>query len=201
MALVLPTLDRERTLLADSAQILVACDEVTVGAVAIGPAQLDTAPDGLADSKMLSARRRADLIPAVRKWVLAGQVGWATPKEIDRVGIIGGLRLAGRRAIAGLDVTPDVVLLDGDRDWLELVELYPDCGVHTVIKGDRDCTSIAAASVLAKEERDQKMHTLATKYPGYGLETNVGYPTPTHKAAVRSLGPTPIHRRTFAGGS
>lgn len=215
-----PDLRHERSLLRSGAVVVVGMDEVGRGALAgpvsVGAVAVDlrtrACPPGVADSKLLSPAARERLLPALGRWGVARAVGHAGPDEIDALGIIAALRLAGRRALAALDVVPDVVLLDGSHDWLtpprqgELdlaaeevgTAALPDDGpvvaVRTRIKADRTCASVAAASVLAKCERDALMVRLAVDHPAYGWAENKGYGAPEHLAALRALGPSPLHR-------
>ena len=215
-----PDLRHERVLLRAGAGIVVGMDEVGRGALAgpvsVGVVAVDArtraCPVGVADSKLLSPVARERLLPALGRWGVARAVGHAGPEEIDAYGIIAALRLAGRRAVAALGVWPDVVLLDGSHDWLstprqggldlDLVPEPPDpldgaletVAVRTRIKADRSCASVAAASVLAKCERDGLMVALAEAHPEYGWAENKGYGAPEHLAALRALGPTPLHR-------
>ena len=133
-------------------------------------------------------------------------VGHASAAEIDEVGLIAALRLAGRRAMAALPAAPDAFLLDGSHDWLSTPQqpgLFEDppedaiAPVTTQVKADLTCASVAAASVLAKTERDGLMVRLAEDFPGYGWEENKGYATPEHLAAIRRLGTCVQHRRSW----
>src|SRR5690606_2964055 len=143
---------------------------VTVGVCAID-ATCRSAPQGVRDSKLLAQTARERLVPRIRRWSLAHAVGHASPEEIDAFGIMAALRLAGERALAQLDVTPDLVLLDGNHDWLTdpqregllgLVAEGPACPpVRTMIKADLRCSSVAAASVLAKVTRDALLVQMA----------------------------------------
>lgn len=219
-----PDLRHERVLLRAGAGIVAGMDEVGRGALAgpvsVGVVAVDArtraCPVGVADSKLLSPLARERLLPALGRWGVARAVGHAGPEEIDAYGIIAALRLAGRRAVAALGVWPDVVLLDGSHDWLSTprqggFDLDLDLGlapeppdplegalesvaVRTRVKADRSCASVAAASVLAKCERDGLMVGLAAAHPDYGWAENKGYGAPEHLAALRSLGPTPLHR-------
>lgn len=177
---------------------------VSVGAVAVGPATR-ACPRGVADSKLLTPAARARLVPGLQRWGLARAVGHASPTEIDAVGIVAALRLAGVRALATLDLEVDVVLLDGCHDWLSApdeLDLF-DGGqavvpaVRTRVKADRTCASVAAASVLAKCERDAIMVGLAPDHPGYGWDGNKGYGSADHVEALRRWGPTAVHRRSW----
>jgi ribonuclease HII len=150
----------------------------------------------LDDSKMLTAEERAACWRALRRCADRGAahigVGAASAREIDGINILRAALLAMARAVGALGVRPNIALVDGDTAP-PLV-----CAVQTVVKGDALSFSIAAASVVAKVTRDRIMRSLAPRYPGYGWETNVGYATPEHGAAIRRLGPTVHHRRSFA---
>lgn len=218
-----PTLRSERSLLGDGALLVGGMDEVGRGALA-GPvsvglvvvdASTRTAPRGLTDSKLLSPAARENMVEPLRRWAVAWAVGHAGPAEIDAHGIVAALRLAGRRALAQVrrsagDV--DVVLLDGSHDWLsrpdadlfEATDLdpsrtldAPEPGVRTLVKADLQCSSVAAASVLAKVERDGLLRRLAAQYPAFAWEQNKGYSAPAHLEALRRHGPTPQHRRSW----
>jgi ribonuclease HII len=219
-----PTLRVERALLRSGATVVCGVDEVgrgalggpvTVGMVAID-ATVSRSPAGVRDSKLLSPGARESLEPRIRRWARAHAVGHATAAEIDEVGIIAALRRAGLRAWAQLPVPVDVILLDGSHDWLtppEQGSLFDDHpadppapglpSVVTQVKADLTCTTVAAASVLAKTERDRVMVTLAGEHPGYGWEQNKGYASPEHLAALAHHGPCPQHRRSWRlpGGS
>src|SRR5437763_13758184 len=149
----------------------------------------------LDDSKALSRELREScydaLLAAARLGVVRIGVGAASTPEIDRINILRASLVAMRRAVAALGVAPDLALVDGN-----IAPALP-CPVKTVVKGDALSFSIAAASVVAKVTRDRIMHGLAGRYPGYGWETNVGYSTREHGAALRRLGVTPHHRRSF----
>lgn len=185
---------------------------VTVGVVVVDPTR-GMPPRGLRDSKLLSPEARLALVPRILRWVVASAVADASAGEIDDYGIIAALRLAGQRALAALPDTPDCVLLDGNHDYLTTpVQLALDRSVpdpvplsrtpvvHTRVKADLTCASVAAASVLAKTQRDALMIGLADEHPGYGWEVNKGYATPYHRDALRRLGPTPYHRVSWRLG-
>jgi ribonuclease HII len=209
-----PHLRQERALLRAGARLVAGMDEVgrgslagpvSVGVVVVGPG-IRSAPPGVADSKLLSPAARYALLPALGRWGLARAVGHASAAEIDAVGILGALRLAGMRALSAAAevVGPvDVVLLDGSYDWLTRpatlfdVEAVPVPFVHLQVKADRTCASVAAASVLAKCERDALMVALADEHPAYGWDQNKGYASPEHLAALREHGPCPLHRRSW----
>ncbi len=222
-----PSLRVERELLRGSrAGVLAAMDEVGRGALA-GPvtvgvvvvsADTGTAPHGVRDSKLLAPAAREALAPRIRRWALASATGSATSDEIDACGIIAALRLAGERALAALDLRPDLVLLDGSHDWLTrpdvqgaldldgpsgaergldlaLAEgLAPAPAVVTRVKADLTCSAVAAASVLAKTQRDAVMVGLAPAHPHYAWDENKGYASPEHVAALREHGPCLLHR-------
>ena len=217
---VAPHLRHERVLLRDGARLLAGMDEVgrgsLAGPVSVGVVVVDvttrSAPKGVADSKLLAPAARTRLLPALGRWGLARAVGHASAAEIDEVGIIAALRLAGTRALASVAATVgpvDVVLLDGSHDWLsrpaqaDLFTLDDDDAtapaprVHLRVKADRTCASVAAASVLAKCERDAMMVDLAAEHPAYRWDENKGYASPEHMAALRELGPSVLHRRSW----
>lgn len=211
-----PTLRHERTFKAQGIRLLAGVDEVGRGALAgpvsVGIAVVDLERQkplaGVRDSKLLSPAERERLDPLVRRWSVASAVGHATADEIDSLGIIAALRLAGTRAwgtILGSGVVPDAVLLDGSHNWLSpadqlslfdqpVLEASCDAPVHTKVKADMQCLSVAAASVIAKVERDRIMRNLHTEYPDYGWDVNKGYATRTHRDVLRAAGPTPYHR-------
>jgi ribonuclease HII len=161
---------------------------VVIGAEGIPP--LQTA--GLTDSKKLSPRRRAALVPLIQRQVIAWGIGQASAGEIDRHGIRSATERAMLRALLRLHAPPELLLVDGVlplRGW--------QGDQRTLVAGDQRCAAIAAASVLAKEARDALVRRLAVRYPGYGLERHVGYGTAVHRQAILELGPTPLHRRSF----
>ena len=162
---------------------------VYAAAVVIAP---DRIPTGLTDSKKLSARQRQSLAVQIRSVATAWAVASASVIEIDELNILRASHLAMQRAVAGLGLEPDLLLIDGN-----LLPVF-SLPALAIIKGDRRIASISAASVLAKVARDAEMEKLAQAYPGYGFERHMGYPTPAHKAALQQLGPTPEHRRSFA---
>lgn len=220
-----PTLRVERSLLRSGASTLACVDEVGRGALAgpvsVGVVVLDaavrTAPRGLRDSKLLTPRARRELLPRLRRWPVASAVGHADPYEVDAVGIICALRVAAARAFTSLGMTVDMALLDGNHDWLtapaEPEGLFPDprvsvgasladmsalpSRVHTRVRGDLTCAGVAAASVLAKCERDAIMVDLGAQQPEYGWALNKGYSAPDHIEALRRHGPTGLHRQSW----
>lgn len=185
---------------------------VSVGVVAIN-ATCRSAPSGVKDSKLLAHPAREALVPRILGWALGSGVGHASPDEIDRWGIMVALRLAGERALTACGIAPDVVLLDGNHDWLTRPErvgllAFSDEGpdhlspvhqapVHVAIKADMRCSTVAAASVLAKVERDAHMVQLHAGYPLYRWNENKGYAAPEHLAALRTRGTTEQHRRSW----
>lgn len=212
-----PSLRLERRLLREGATLVGGVDEVGRGALS-GPvsvgivvvADSHRALAGVRDSKLLTAQARGALVPRIRSWAADWSVGHAAPGEIDELGIVAALRLAALRALAQLERGPDVVILDGKHDWLsgpsqeslfgdDLTE-EPKVGVPSVItlvKADVQCTSVAAASVLAKVERDAIMTDLHEGSPHYGWVENKGYAAPDHMDALRRHGPTVHHRRSW----
>lgn len=228
-----PSLRHERVLLRSGALLVAGMDEVGRGALA-GPvsvgvvvvdARTRACPPGVTDSKLLSPAARSALVPALRRWGTARAVGHASAQEIDAIGIIAALRLAGSRAlrVVAQEVGPvDAVVLDGSHDWLtppaqgalfdaetgddreaaerraaaddEVGALGFVPRVRMMVKADRTCASVAAASVLAKCERDEAMTLLAREHPLYGWDANKGYGSSDHVAALRRHGPSPLHR-------
>ncbi|WP_420145138.1 ribonuclease HII [Sphingobium sp.] len=157
----------------------------------------DDIPEGLNDSKQLSAKKRAILETQIKARALCWHIGVATVAEIDDINILWATMLAMTRAMAGLPHDCAHVLVDGNfnphgrcPDWR-----WPSTAV---VEGDAKCLSIAAASILAKEERDRFMIAAAADHPHYGWESNKGYGSTRHMAALREHGPTPLHRRSFA---
>lgn len=161
---------------------------VTAAAVILDPKAI---PEGLNDSKKLTARKRDVLFDVILKTAEVG-VGHASVEEIDQINILNATYLAMRRAIQTLPQSPGHLLIDGNR-------LPPDlpCGAETLVKGDSRSCSIAAASIVAKVTRDRMMVALSQQFPGYGWETNAGYGTKQHIDALNTLGVTPHHRRSF----
>lgn len=209
MAVLEPTLEFESSLHDGGARFIIGCDEVGRGAiagpVAVGLCVVDRGagahPLGLRDSKLLSEKKREQLAPLAAGWALHSAVGLASSEEVDRFGIIAALGIAGRRALvmlheAGARVRESVVLLDGSHDWLSPALASP-LPVHTRVKADRDCASVAAASVVAKVHRDRLMIDAHSEHPAYGWSGNKGYGSAAHMAAIAELGPTDFHRRSW----
>ncbi|MBF9048552.1 ribonuclease HII [Roseobacter sp. HKCCD9010] len=161
---------------------------VTAAAVVLDPGAI---PEGLNDSKKVPQAKREVLFDALHQ-VAQVSIGWADIDEIDALNIRGASLLAMRRAVEGLPRLPSHALIDGNT-------VPPDmpCAATTLIKGDARSLSIAAASIVAKVARDRVMVALAQQHPGYGWERNAGYGTAEHLAALRDLGVTPAHRRSF----
>lgn len=165
------------------------CGPVVTAAVILDPLR---PIQGLNDSKKLSEARREALFDEIQEKALAWCIARAEVEEIDRLNILHATMLAMQRAVEGLSVVPRLALIDGNR--------CPALAVPSaaVVQGDASVPAIAAASILAKVSRDREMQALDLVYPGYGLAGHKGYPTPAHLQALESLGPTPIHRRSFA---
>ena len=163
---------------------------VVAAAVILNPARPIR---GLADSKALEADERERLAVLIRQRSLCYAVAWADAEEIDSINILQATMLAMRRALLGLAVAPQQVVVDGNRCPC------PDgLGFESVIKGDASVPSISAASILAKTTRDALMRELDGRYPGFSLSGHKGYGTPSHVAALNALGPSPLHRRSFS---
>lgn len=192
-----PNFELEMGLIAQGYKRVAGVDEVGRGplagpvvaaAVILDPRDI---PEGLNDSKKLAPSRRFLLDDQLRsrsKFAIAE----ATVAEIDDLNILRASHLAMKRAIGALSPNPDYVLIDGN-----LIPLDLELPAQAVVKGDTRSVSIAAASILAKNWRDQLMVDLAQQHPGYGWETNAGYPSKYHKEALQNLGVTPHHRRSF----
>lgn len=161
---------------------------VVAAAVIINPLAI---PDGINDSKQLSAAKREQLFERILKQCQCG-IASASVEEIDSLNILQATKLAMQRALKALGVTPDLALVDGNQP-----PSLP-CRVKTLVRGDSLSLSIAAASILAKVTRDRIMCELALEYPGYGWERNAGYGTAAHQKGLASLGVTIHHRRSYA---
>ena len=187
----------ERGLWADGLEYVAGVDEAGRGPLA-GPvvaAAVVFRPEervaGVTDSKQLAPEVREELVVEIRRRALCIGVGAASTREVDRLNILRATHLAMRRALDRLDLRPHHILVDG----LPVTDLGPD---HTaVVDGDSKSFTIACASIVAKTVRDTLMKRLASRYPGYGWDTNVGYGTPEHVTALADMGPTPHHRRSF----
>lgn len=211
MTVVAPKLTLERRFLGEC-DLIVSLDEVGRGAlagpVAVGAAVMDAAgarrrvPEGLRDSKLVSEKRRPEVAARAAAWVQASSVGWASAAEIDEVGIMQALGLAASRAVQaivdqGVVIENALVLLDGNHDYVSRVHPVP-LRVRPVIKADRDCASVSAASVIAKVARDGHMADLHGSHGSYQWDRNKGYASPEHREAIRAFGLSPFHRASWA---
>lgn len=216
-----PDTGMERELAAGGARFVAGMDEVGRGALA-GPASVglvvfDAAAlrregpspwSGVRDSKVLTARRREALAPEIARWAASCTVGHAQPAEIDALGLSAALRLAGLRALglaAQQGCAVDALILDGSHNWLAADPVLgsgPDPSpvprvVRTLVKADACCVSVAAASIAAKVARDRIMSERAREHPQYGWESNKGYGSAAHRAALRRFGTTSLHRLSW----
>ncbi|EYT59340.1 MULTISPECIES: ribonuclease HII [Microbacterium] len=211
MTVVAPKLTLERRLLGEC-ELIISLDEVGRGAlagpVAVGAAVMDAAgarrrvPEGLRDSKLVTELRRPEVAARAAAWVQASAVGWASAAEIDEVGIMRALGLAASRAVQavadqGAVLDGALILLDGNHDYLSKVHPTP-LRVRPVVKADRDCASVSAASVIAKVARDTHMTELHGTHPAYQWDRNKGYASTAHRDAIRSVGLSPHHRASWA---
>lgn len=162
--------------------------DVYAAAVILSPEQL---PKGLNDSKKLTEKKREQLFPQIQEMAVAYCIATASVEEIATYNILGATMLAMQRAVAGLSVQPDYVLVDGNRMPMLSV------AAETVVKGDATSASIAAASILAKVARDHYLLELDAQYPQYGFAKHKGYGTKAHCEAILQYGPSPVHRKAF----
>ena len=192
-----PSFDLETTAYANGATLVAGVDEVgrgplagpvTAAAVILNP---DAIPNGINDSKKLTAKRR-EALGAELMAVAMVSVAHASVEEIDQHNILRASHIAMRRALEGLAQRPDYVLIDGN-----MIPRGLNLPAQGVVKGDTKSLSIAAASIAAKIARDTLMVDLAQQHPGYGWETNMGYGSKSHMQALQNLGATPHHRRSF----
>lgn len=193
-----PGLAAERELWAEGHDIVVGIDEVgrgswagplTIGAVVV---PRDRRVNKIRDSKVLTEPEREALFDRIAEWCVAWSVGHASAAECDELGMSDAQRLAARRALDGLGVSPDRCLIDGKWDFV-------GGGItRMIVKGDATCLSIAAASILAKVTRDRIMRAEDDNFPAYDFAWNKGYPCPKHRQALRGLGPSAIHRRSWS---
>jgi ribonuclease HII len=192
-----PSLSVERALWDAGCDVVVGIDEVGRGAWA-GPLTLaaavvprDRRVYKIRDSKVLTEHEREALFERIAGWVTAWGIGHASHEECDELGMSEAQRLAAQRALGDLGVEPDRVLVDGNWDFI-------GGGItDRLVKGDARCLSIAAASILAKVTRDRIMRAEADHHPYWAFDDNKGYPCPRHKTALRGLGPSSIHRRSW----
>ena len=146
----------------------------------------------LRDSKKLTAIQKEELYELIKEQAIAYSVKKVSPKKIDQINILNASILAMHKALAGLPVTPEYILVDGNK-----FKPFKQIPFECIIKGDDKYYSIAAASVLAKVERDRYMTRMAKRYPRYSWETNMGYPTSAHRLGIEEHGVTPLHRKSF----
>jgi len=211
----LPSLSFENSFFETGTRFVIGIDEVgrgsIAGPVAVGVALLDNQrnlqqwPAKLKDSKLISEKVREEIYPEVASWVSGWAVGMATVEEIETKGIIEALSLAGSRALEALLRDPALqqalakdgvmLILDGSHNWLGSKALGLPVTVKT--KADRDCVSVACASVLAKVTRDKLMLEIHEQYPSFGLASNKGYASEGHITALREQGPSPVHRLSW----
>jgi ribonuclease HII len=173
-------------------------DEVGMGCLA-GPVvaaavifHRERIPEGLKDSKMLSAKKREELSKVIREMSVAHAVGWASVEEIDTLNIFQAARLAMKRAVESLERRPEQLLIDGR------VRVDMDVAQLSIVKGDRKSVSIAAASIIAKVYRDEWMRRLDAEFPEYGFAGHKGYGSLKHRELLTRLGRCAIHRRSFS---
>lgn len=193
-----PGLSVEREWWEQGQGVVVGIDEVGRGAWA-GPLTIGAvvAPKDrriykLRDSKQLTEPERESLFDRITEWAEAWSVGHASFEECDRLGMSAAQKLAAKRAVRGLDLEPDAVILDGKWDFVG------HRNTTMLVKADAKCLSVAAASILAKVTRDRLMRAEAEHYPAYNFDNNKGYPCPKHRIALSGYGPTGIHRRSWA---
>ena len=213
-----PDLSAEERLFADGARSVAGIDEVGRGAWA-GPVSvgvvvitepISPAPKGLRDSKLLRPRARERLVPVIDLWATERSVGHASPSECDMLGMRAAIALAASRAMEALEAVPEAVIVDGPLDLLFPTSVAlsaavashrwrdtPPAIVEAVVKADQTCATVAAASVVAKVERDSLMADMAESFPAFDLDRNAGYPSPVHQTALRGYGLTPLHRRSW----
>ncbi len=210
-----PSLSFENTFFESGVRFIIGIDEVgrgsIAGPVAVGAALLDIQintsgwPEKLQDSKLVSEKNREAMFSDVSNWVRGWAVGMASSDEIEAQGIVTALALAGSRALEELLTESALraeiasagiqIILDGSHNWLGVKAMGIPVAIKT--KADRDCVSVAAASVLAKVTRDRLMIELEDSYPGYGLASNKGYASATHIAGLKEKGISPIHRTSW----
>ena len=195
----LPNYQIEESLLKEGVQIVAGMDEVGRGAgfgplvVAVVVLSNNAFEGKVNDSKLLSKVKREKLAKEIKNEARGIGIGVVSAKEINKIGLSKGLTLAGERALKKLDLKVDVLLLDGKHNFLSGYGI----AVEMVTKGDRKSISIASASIVAKVERDSMVLKMSRKYPGYNLESNMGYATPEHKVKVKELGATLEHRSNW----
>lgn len=166
---------------------------VSAAAVILDPERI---PSGLNDSKKLTAKSRERLEAEIKDVAVAWSVAFASVEEIAELNIHWATGLAMRRAVEGLSVRPNCLIIDGNAEFKLPEALQIDC--RTVVGGDAKCLTVAAASILAKTARDRVMVEMDALHPGYGFAGHKGYNAPIHSEALKRLGPSPIHRRSWA---
>ncbi len=212
-------LNLEKTLFSKGAKLVAGMDEVGRGCLA-GPVYVgitvlnkelaldELLPEGLTDSKELTKDQRETLLPQVKSWVLEHSIGQASNSEIDEIGLTRALRRAGRRALNSLVNKPDYLILDGKHNWLmpekETLDIFNEevddgpisanMKIINLIKADLICSSVAAASIVAKVARDKVMDDLSKEFPDYSWHENKGYAAAEHLLAIKKYGPTKYHR-------
>ena len=197
-----PNLEFEQALWDAGAAAVAGIDEAGRGAlagpVAAGVVVLPNSVDiqmklvGVRDSKQISQKKREELLEVIRQEAVSCQVGFGWPDEIDRLGIVSATRLAAVRALEKIKQTPEHLLIDA----ISIPEA--EIPATSLIKGDQRVLSIAAASIAAKVTRDEYMRKMDAQYPGYGFAAHKGYGTLKHRQAIETLGPSEIHRMSFA---
>jgi ribonuclease HII len=218
MAVIDPDFLHEEALFETGASLVAGIDEVGRGAWA-GPVLVGVItvkrdrpepPRGIRDSKLLSKKRRAELAPQIASWAHEAATGSASARECDELGMRAAVALAASRALHELAEIPDAVIVDGPLDLLSapsrrlatLVEPHrwrsSALQVKAVVKADLHCVSVAAASIVAKVERDALMASWAESFPGFDFERNAGYPAPSHVRALSGYGLTSEHRRSWS---
>lgn len=200
-----PTREFERALRADGHRVIVGVDEVGKGAwagplaigVAVIPDESDPPADVerlIRDSKSITEKKRESMFDELASWCIDWAIGFASARECDEWGMSRAQRRATERALAGLSTNVDAAVVDGPWDFVSPHVPH----VTTLVKGDTRCLSIAAASILAKVTRDRLMRDLANQHPLYRFESNKGYPCAWHRAGLYAMGPSAIHRRSWA---
>lgn len=195
-----PTLRYERKLWAQGVVYIAGADEVGRGALAgpvyaaavILPNGISKQLKGVRDSKQMTPEEREDWAPRIKEKALAWSIGRASVEEIDEINILQASYVATRRAIEGLNIQPQHLLLDAIRLTIVALPQTP------LVSGDARCLSISAASVLAKTARDAELRELDASFPQYGFASHKGYATPEHLAAIMAHGPCPQHRQSFS---
>lgn len=182
----------------DKNKVEAGCDEAGRGCIA-GPVVAaavilpkDIVIPGLRDSKKLTPKKRKDLVPFIKENAISFAISFVDHLKIDEINILNASILAMHQAVEQLKSTPELLLIDGNR-----FHPFQNIPHHCIVKGDDKYLSIAAASVLAKEARDDYMRELDLQFPHYGWKSNKGYPTVQHREAIRKFGVTSYHRKTF----